>query len=74
MVADTSSAVITEIDEKTIHGKGYRPCSNHFPLSIKRPSEINQQLTLLQIGSYVHLYYGTRIFKDKQIHFFKYVR
>ena len=78
IVADTGSAVITEMDGKPIYGTGYRPYFNRFLwninalirlqtllqslLNVQWPNEINQQLTLIEIRSYVHLEYRKRGF------------
>ena len=42
MVADTSSPVITEMDERPISWRGYRPCFNRFFLNVQYPYKINQ--------------------------------
>ena len=41
IVADTSSSVITETDEKPISRKIYRPCFRRFLLNVQCPNEIS---------------------------------
>ena len=41
IVADTSSPKITEMDVKSISGRGYRPCFRRFLLNVQCPNEIN---------------------------------
>ena len=65
MIADTSSPVITEMDENPISGRGYRPYCNRFPLNVQSPNEITSDSVCSRLEFMVIWITERSFFKDK---------